>query len=47
MINRKAIKKECCNDITNRIYRTKTPTYRETICKKCGFVHSINEITIK
>lgn len=47
MMNKKTIKKECCSNIANRIYRTKTPTYRETICKKCGFVHSINEITIK
>lgn len=43
----KTIKKECCKDINNRTYRTKTPTYRETICKKCGFVHSVNEIFIK
>lgn len=47
MLGTKDIKKECCNEFNNRVINTKTPTYRETICKKCGHVIYTHEIEIK
>ena len=43
----KTNKEKCCMDSNNRVLRTKTPTYREIICKKCGYVHSIHEVVTK
>lgn len=41
----KLIKKECCTN-DNKVISTKSPTYREIICKKCGYIYSIHEVSV-
>lgn len=40
MMNNKEIKKECCKNTNNIVIKTKTVTYREICCKKCGYIFS-------
>lgn len=40
----KEIKKECCKDKNNMTVKSKTYSYREICCKKCGYI--INAIDI-
>lgn len=47
MLGKKDIRKECCEDFKNRVVNTKTPTYRETICKLCGHIIYTHEVDIK
>lgn len=47
MLGNKDKKKKCCNNKDNITYRTKSPTYGEVFCKKCGYVLSTNEIEFK
>lgn len=37
-MNNKQEKKECCKIASNKLFRSKTPTYREIYCKKCGYI---------
>lgn len=34
----KEIKKECCKDVNNISMRSKSASYRELFCKKCGYI---------
>lgn len=47
MLGKKDTRKECCEEFKNRVINTKTPTYRETVCKLCGHVIYIHEVDMK